>query len=88
MVANRPGEVTVTVKDAQAAPLQGAKVSVALWRMANSSDDRVLVLAEAAPGVYRSEIKLPDAGRWLLTLHVERGQDHHQNQRQLIVGDE
>ena len=56
--------------------------------MANSSDDRVLVLAEAAPGVYRSEIKLPDAGRWLLTLHVERGQDHHQNQRQLIVGDE
>ena len=88
LVADRPGEVTVTVQDAQDAPLQEAKVSVALWRMADSGDDRVIELAETAPGVYQAEIKLDDAGRWLLTLHVERGQDHHQSQRQLIVGDE
>ena len=88
LMAGRPGEVVVTVKDEQGAPLQGAKVSVALWRMANSNDDRVVALAETATGVYGATIELADAGRWLMTLHVERGQDHHQSQRQLIVGDE
>jgi hypothetical protein len=88
LVADRPGAVTVAVKDEQGAPLKGAMVNVALWRMANSDDDRVVALAEIAPGVYGAHIALEAAGRWLMTLHVERGQDHHQSQRQLIVGDE
>lgn len=88
LVAHRPGEVVVTVVDEHGAPLQAATVNVALWRMANSDDDRVVALTETAAGVYRADIELAEAGRWLMTVHVERGQDQHQSQRQLIVGDE
>lgn len=85
--AGRPGQVEVAVLDAEGQPLAQAQASLVLWRMANSRDDRVIALEETMPGTYAASVDLPDAGRWLARLHIERGQDHYQKQQQLFIGE-
>lgn len=84
---DQAGNIEVAVTDAYGEPLRQAQVSLVLWRMANSRDDRVVILGETGPGMYAAKITLPHAGRWLARLHIERGQDHYQKQQQLFIGE-
>ena len=81
------GKLTVTVLDNQQQPLQAAQVSIGMWRMADSHDDHKLTLQEIKPGVYESDIKLQDAGRWIAELHIEHGTDSFISQQTLFVAE-
>lgn len=83
--SDKPQSISVTVLDSKGQPIQAAEVTLGLWRMADSRDDRKLALKEADPGIYRAEITLPDAGRWLSELYIERGQDQYLKQQSLFV---
>lgn len=81
------GKLTVTVLDKQQQPLQAAQVSLGMWRMADSHDDHKLELQEIKPGIYQTEIRLQDAGRWIAELHIEHGQDSFISQQTLFVAE-
>lgn len=82
---NAPAAVSVTVKDKQGAAIDGAKVSLDLWRMANSADDRRLELAPQGNGSYGTQLSLSDAGNWIVEVYIERGQDSYLIQQPLTV---
>ena len=77
--------VAVTLRDGTGMALREAKVKLALWRMANSRDDRELIFKETEPGVYKVRCEELNAGRWLTNLHIEYEQHRYQQQRQLLV---
>lgn len=76
----------LTVRDAHGQPLVADRATLGFWRMANSQDDRKLELIPGAAGEYRAEIMLPDPGRWIAEIRIERGRDSYQTQRPLLVG--
>ena len=79
------GVVAIKVRDAQGNPVAADSVTLDLWRMANSGDDRKLQLQLAADGAYTSPIMLPDSGRWIAELHIVRGQDNFLKQQTLFI---
>lgn len=84
---NKPAIVVINVKDKQGKPVEQAKVTLDLWRMANSKDDRKLELAEQFPGAYAAQISLGDAGNWIAEIYIERGQDSYLQQQPLTVAE-
>jgi hypothetical protein len=77
--------IAITVLDKQNQPVQAAQVTLGLWRMANSHDDHKLSLKEVKAGVYQAEVMLPDEGRWITELQIERGEDRYLKQQPLYV---
>jgi nitrogen fixation protein FixH len=77
--------VTVTVKDAQGQPVPAERADLGFWRMANSKDDRMMQLKQTAPGQFTSEVLLGDAGRWVVEIHIEHGQDTYHTKMPLMV---
>lgn len=80
-----PGHITVTVQDARGRRVAAEQVEVALWRMANSGDDRHLQLNPLGEGAFGGEIMIPDPGRWLIEVTVTRGPDTFTTRRSLFV---
>jgi hypothetical protein len=81
------GEVLVSIRDKAGQALTGARVSLALWRMANSADDRRLQLSERGNGDYGIQLNLADAGNWIAEIYVERGQDTYLLQQPVRVSE-
>lgn len=79
------GNITVNVQDAQGKLVAAEHVEVALWRMANSGDDRHLQLKPMSEGAFGGEILFPDPGRWLIEVTVTRGLDTFTIQRSLFI---
>ncbi|HZV98332.1 MAG TPA: FixH family protein [Methylophilaceae bacterium] len=77
--------ISITVTDNSGQPVDAAVVTLGLWRMANSKDDRQLPLQEGQKGVYHTEIMLPDAGRWLTEILIQRGDQQYRKQQALFV---
>ncbi len=84
---NKPAAISISVKDKQGLPVEHAKVTLDLWRMANSKDDLKLELAERAPGEYAAQISLADAGNWIAEIYIERGEDSYLLQQPLTVSE-
>lgn len=82
-----PAELLIRVTDKDGQPVTGAKVTLALWRMANSRDDRRFDLLERQAGDYVVELKLANAGKWIADLYVERAQDSHVMQQPVTVSE-
>lgn len=82
---NTPAAVLLRVKDKQGAAVNSAKVSLNVWRMANSSDDRRLELTPQGDGSYGAQLNLSDAGNWIAEIYIERGQDSYLIQQPLTV---
>lgn len=80
-----PAMAVVTVKDKQGKAVQDAKVTLDLWRMANSADDRRLGLAAQGDGDYATQLTLADAGNWIAEIYIERGRDSYLIQQPVIV---
>jgi len=77
--------VTITLLDKQKQPLQADTVTIGMWRMANSRDDRKFVFKQVEPGIYQAEILVPDEGRWLSELFIQQGSDTYLKQKQVLV---
>lgn len=77
-VANEPAVFRVAVRTREDEPLTGAAVTGQFLRSSSSTLDVAFTLAERAPGVYETELKLPLAGAWNLVLHVRKGEDLHE----------
>jgi len=79
------GKITVNVQDAQAQLVKPEEVTLALWRMANSGDDRHVHLKPLAEGGFGGDVLVPDPGKWLIEVTVKRGQDTFVAQQSMFV---
>lgn len=77
--------ITLLLLDKQGQPVQSAAVELGLWRVANSRDDQSLQLAETEPGLYQGELLLPDAGRWLAEITIQKEDDSYRRQQQIFL---
>lgn len=83
--SDQPRRVSITVLDKQQQPVRGAQMTLGMWRMANSRDDRRFEFKESAPGVYQADMLLPDEGRWISELAIQQGDNDYFKQQQLLV---
>lgn len=79
------GTVSLTVRDKDGHPIEDAKVTLSLWRIARSADDRVITLTPTGGGDYTTTLVLDQAGNWVAEVSVERGQESYLLQRPLTV---
>jgi hypothetical protein len=84
---NATSKLVIHIADKDSQPVAGAKVSLALWRMANSLDDRRFELREDKGGEYAVTIKLANAGKWIADIYIERGKDSYVMQQPVIVAE-
>ncbi len=54
-------------------PLRGAAAALHAMRLSGPGRDIRSALREESPGTYAGELALPDAGKWLMRLTVDRG---------------
>jgi nitrogen fixation protein FixH len=77
-VAGKPAVLKLSVSDKSGAPVQGASVDGKFMRPGNVKLDIPVVLTESEPGVYRSSLSLPQAGRWKLFLLIRKDDILHE----------
>lgn len=77
--------VTLLLIDKDGQPVSQAEVKVGLWRVANSRDDQSAEMREMEPGLYQTELLLPDAGRWLAEINIKKDDDQYRRQQQLFL---
>jgi hypothetical protein len=80
-------QVSLTLLDKAGMPLENAKITLDLWRMANSADDQRLQLVEQGKGQYGLPLNLKDAGKWIAEIYIERGQDTYRMQQPITVAE-
>ncbi|MCX7628478.1 MAG: FixH family protein [Methylophilaceae bacterium] len=81
-------KVGLVAKDRQGQPLLGARVTLNLWRLANSRDDRRVQLDPVGEGRYATTLHLTNAGKWMAEIYVERAQETYLFQRPFVVAPE
>jgi|APMI01.1.fsa_nt_gi nitrogen fixation protein FixH len=64
--------LTVTVRDAQAAPLTGARIAVMTRFNARANDTLTAVLTEETPGVYAGALSIAHVGEWEVRVDASR----------------
>lgn len=77
--------ISLLLLDKHGLPVEAADVKLGLWRVANSRDDQSLQLTETEPGLYRAELILPDAGRWLAEIIIEKDEHYYRRQQQFFL---
>lgn len=77
--------LTIVLHDKEQQPIQGAKIRLGMWRMANSRDDRVYDFKEIDAGKYQVEVIPTYPGRWQYELYIEKGQDTYVKQQPLFI---
>lgn len=82
---DKSSKLVLTITDKQQQPVTGAKIDLGFWRLANSHDDKHLMMQETAAGRYEIDVTLPDAGRWVLELYVTKGEANFVKQQQIFV---
>lgn len=65
-------KLTVTLRDAQAAPLSGARVAIMTRFNARANDTLTAVLREAEPGTYTAALPIGHAGEWEVRVDATR----------------
>lgn len=83
--SKQPALISLLLLDKEGLPVQAAEVKLGLWRVANSRDDQSLHLKETEPGLYQGELTLPDAGRWLAEIVIQKDDDNYRRQQQLFL---
>lgn len=83
--SGKPGKLLLTIMDNQGQSVEGAQVDLGFWRLANSRDDKRLVMQETVAGTYETEVTLPDPGRWIMELYISKGEGNFVKQQQLFL---
>jgi nitrogen fixation protein FixH len=77
--------VSVTVRDANDAPISGLDVAVRLLRPADQRGDRTIELSEREPGIYGGETADMAAGAWGVEIDAVRASERLFRSRNRIV---
>lgn len=77
--------VSVIAHDANAQPLQGAKVELAIARPGLAQTEQLIELVETDPGVYRGQLLLKLPGKWVAAVQIQRGGDRFELQQHIEV---
>jgi nitrogen fixation protein FixH len=85
LVSGQAADVELQLLDKEGAPISNAKVQLGLWRIANSRDDLSLQMHESEPGLYRVELMLKNAGRWVAEVIIETEDGYLRSQKQLFL---
>jgi nitrogen fixation protein FixH len=83
--SGQSSSISLLLLDKDNVPVEGADVRLGLWRVANSRDDQTLQMKESEPGLYHTELLLPDAGRWLAEIIIEHENAYYRRQQQLFL---
>lgn len=73
----RPARLTLTVKDASGAPLEGLEVFAQIRRPTQEGHDQSVTLDPVTPGHYARTVDLPMPGQWEVRLMARRGEDSY-----------
>lgn len=65
-------KLTVTLRDAQAVPLSGARVAIMTRFNARANDTLTAVLTEAQPGLYTAALPIAHTGEWEVRVDATR----------------
>jgi len=85
--AGQENRIAIRVVDQQGHALDGATVTLDLWRIADSRDDLQLKLNQASAGQYQVNWK-PYEGRWMSLLTIQRGDDRYTVKASLYVAEQ
>lgn len=77
-VATKPTPFRVEVVDKQDEPVRGAEIVIRFMRPADKRQDFSSKLAEIKPGIYQSDIKVPEPGLWEVVIDIHRGGEQHE----------
>lgn len=77
-IAGKPAVFKLSLRDENGVPIQAAQVEGKFMRPGNVKLDTPVVLAESEPGIYRTSLKLPEAGRWKLLLVIRKDDILHE----------
>ena len=77
--------VSVTALDANAQPLQGASVRMAVARPGLTQPEQLADLLETDPGVYRGQMTITLPGMWVAALQLQRDSDRFELQQHIEV---
>jgi nitrogen fixation protein FixH len=69
---DKSGQLTLTLRDREAAPVTGLIIEAMLSRPATAKEDRAIKLIEAEPGIYAVTVKL-DPGLWVISVASGEG---------------
>jgi nitrogen fixation protein FixH len=83
--SGKAGKLRLVIKDRNGDAVEGAQVDLGFWRLANSRDDKRLVMKESSTGTYETEVNLPDPGRWIMELYISKGEADFVRQQQLFL---
>lgn len=83
--SGKAGKLRLVIKDRNGDAVEGAQVDLGFWRLANSRDDKRLVMKESSAGIYETEVNLPDPGRWIMELYISKGEADFVRQQQLFL---
>lgn len=68
-------KVRFTLLDRDGKTVEKATGTLSIFHHAHSKNVQEISLTEIYPGVYEGEASMPDAGKWDMTLHLQRDQD-------------
>lgn len=74
-VMDHNATISVLFRDHDSKPIAGAKMEAVLTRNDRDDIDQKVMLAEVAPGEYRSQARIPVYGNWQLRL-IAHTKDH------------
>lgn len=83
--SKQAGAISLLLVDKEGQPVSQAEVKLGLWRVANSRDDQSVEMLETEQGLYQTELLLPDAGRWLAEINIQKDDDQYRRQQQLFL---
>lgn len=83
--ADQARSITVAVTDAANHPLSGAAVQISILRPGARQAAQQWLLPATSAGNYAAELKINEAGQWLVLLSVTHGQDKFETAKEIIV---
>lgn len=83
--ARAPAPLDVAIHDRAGEPVRGLIVELLVERPVGAQPDRLLPLAETAPGHYTGMLALPSAGQWQFTVTARHGADAFVEVRRAVL---
>ncbi|MBO9541569.1 FixH family protein [bacterium] len=81
--AQRAAQATVTLKDRENRPLDGATVTLQLFRPTKAGYDQRITLAHVGAGRFEAPVTVPLEGLWDATVEIQQGATRYDHRERL-----